>query len=116
LNQSIAAAPLSTFSEEPPLNPLSVNGLRLPPAEPVTKTVPPPANEILASPKRARVNVLLCLTNGERVPVDAFDDEEEAKVRARALTRELQSSEWQLVGSRFVRPDAVVSVDLETSK
>jgi hypothetical protein len=118
LNQSNAAAlPLSTFSDEPPLNPLSASGHRLPPAEAITKTItPPPANNILAAPKRTKVTVVLCLTNGERVPVQSFDDEELAKESARAFTRELQSSEWQLVGARFVRPDAVVTVDLETSK
>ena len=114
MNQSIAAAlPLSSFSEEPPLNPLSANGLRLPPAEPVTRAATPAANEILAAPKRAKVTVVLCLSNGERVPVESFDDEQAAKEHARALTLALQSSEWQLVGERFVRPDAVVTVDLE---
>jgi hypothetical protein len=120
LNQSIAAAlPLSSFSEEPPLNPISANGLRLPPAEPATRpSLPVAANATLAAPavlKRSnKVSVMLSLTNGERVPVESFDDAEAAKNHARELTRRLAATtEWELVGERFIRPDAVVSVDLE---
>jgi hypothetical protein len=124
LNQSIAAAqPLSSFTNEPPLNPLSVSGQRLPPAEPVVRPVLPAANETLAAPltglakKHKQVNVMLCLMNGERITVESFDDEDAAKERARGLTRELgATSEWQLIGARFVRPDAVVTVDLESAK
>ena len=118
LNQSIAAAlPLSSFSDEPPLNPLSVNGLRLPPAEPVIRAAPPPAaNASLAVPVKAnkKVKLMLSLTNGERVLVECFDDQEPATERARELARQLEAAtEWQLIGERLIRPDAVVSVDLE---
>jgi hypothetical protein len=120
LNQSIAAArPLSALPEEPPLNPLSVNGLRLPPAEPVVRAVlPQAANASLAAPPKAhkKVKVMLSLTNGERVSVESFDDTESAMAHARELTRVLETTtEWQLVGERLIRPDAVVSVDLEKS-
>jgi hypothetical protein len=109
------------LTEEPPLNPLSVNGQQLPPAEPVVRPELPAANETLAAPltakKQKRVNVTLCLMNGERIAVDSFDDEDAAKDRARSLTRELgATSEWQLIGARFVRPDAVVTVDLESAR
>jgi hypothetical protein len=120
LNQSIAAAlPLSNFSEEPPLNPLSVNGLRLPPAEPAQRpSLPPAANATLAVPARVKrhkkVSVMLSLTNGERVPVESFDDEGAAKEHALELTRKLATAtEWELIGERLIRPDAVVSVDLD---
>jgi len=122
LNQSIAAAqPLSTLTEEPPLNPLSISGHRLPPAEPVVRPVLPAANETLAAPlsakKHQKVNVMLCLMNGERIAVESFDDEDAAKERARDLTRELgATSEWQMIGARFVRPEAVVTVDLESAR
>jgi hypothetical protein len=119
LNQSIAAArPLSALPEEPPLNPLSVNGLRLPPAEPIIRAVlPQAANASLAlGRKNKKINVLVSLTNGERVLVESFDDEEPAKVRARELTQVLETAkEWPLIGERLIRPDAVVSVDLEKS-
>ena len=109
------------MTEEPPLNPLSVTGHRLPPAEPVARPVLPTANETLAAPltakRQRKVNVLLCLMNGERITVESFDDEDAAKDRARDLTRELgATSEWQLIGARFVRPDAVVTVDLEKAR
>src|SRR5205809_6457859 len=78
LNQSIAAArPLSSFSEEPPLNPLSLTGTQIPASVSVTsKTPPPAANASLSSgpvrKKKIVTNVLLCLINGERIPVEAF--------------------------------------------
>jgi hypothetical protein len=124
LNQSIAAAQssLSAFTGEPPLNPLSITGHRLPPAEPVVRPVLPAANDTLAAPltatrKHKKVNVTLCLMNGERIAVEAFDDEDAARARARELTRELGASgEWQLIGARFVRPEAVVTVDMESAR
>ena len=59
------------------------------------------------------MSVSLSLANGERVPVESFDDEEAAREHARGLTRRLQTAtEWELVGERLIRPDAVVSVDL----
>ena len=122
MNQSIAAAlPLSSFSEEPPLNPLSLNGTRLPASAPVVaKTPPPAANASLSTgpvrKKKIVTNVLLCLVNGERIPVEAFDEQDSAKERARALTKELQAtSDWYLAGTRLIRPDAVVSIDLESA-
>ena len=109
------------MSDEPPLNPLSINGHRLPPAEPVVRPVLPTANATLAAPltakRQKKVNVMLCLMNGERIAVESFDDEDAAKERARDLTRELgATSEWQLIGARFVRPDAVVTIDLENAR
>jgi hypothetical protein len=121
LNQSISAAlPLSALPEAPPLNPFNLEGTRLPASEPLTRTPPPAANATLApSPVRKKkivTNVLLCLSNGERIPVEAFDEQGSAKDRARALTQELQAtSEWYLVGTRFIRPDAIISIDLESA-
>jgi len=121
LTQSMSAAlPLSALPEAPPLNPFNHNGTRLPASEPVTRTPPPAANASLAPApvrkKKVVTNVLLCLTNGERIPVEAFDEQDSAKQRARDLSQELQAtSEWYLVGARFIRPDAVVSIDLESA-
>lgn len=123
MNQSISVArPLSTADEAPPLNPLNHNGTRLPASAPViAKTPPPAANASLATPapmrtKKVVTNVLLCLINGERIPVEAFDEQDSAKERARAMTQELHAtSEWYQVGARFIRPDAVVSIDLESA-
>jgi hypothetical protein len=120
LNQSIAAAlPLSSFGEEPPLNPLSLNGTRIPATVPVTAKSPPPAANASLSTgpvrkKKIVTNILLCLSNGERIAVEAFDEQDDAKERARELTQELQAtSDWYLAGTRLIRPDAVVSIDLE---
>jgi hypothetical protein len=121
LTQSVPPAlPLSALPEAPPLNPFNLNGTRLPASEPVTRIPPPSANaSLVAAPVRKKkvvTNVLLCLANGERIPVEAFDEQDDAKERARALTQELQAtSDWYLVGTRYIRPDAIVSIDLESA-
>jgi hypothetical protein len=122
LTQSISAVlPLSALPEAPPLNPFNPDGTRLPASEPViTRTPPPAANaSLVAAPVRKKkvvTNVLLCLTNGERIPVETFDEQDSAKARARLLTQELQAtSDWYLVGTRYIRPEAIVSIDLESA-
>jgi hypothetical protein len=46
--------------------------------------------------------------------VGRFDDFEAAKERARALMSELQqSTEWPFLSGRYVRPEAIVSLDVD---
>ena len=61
-----------------------------------------------------QVKLYVRLTNGERIPLDSFPNQESAKTKARQLTRELEESRvWPFVAGRFVRPDAVISIDLD---
>jgi hypothetical protein len=54
------------------------------------------------------------LSNGERIQVGTHGDENAAKAEATALMRFLKadSGDWPFLDGRFVRPEAIVSVDV----
>ena len=85
--------------------------------EPVAQPLaPPPAPEIErpAVPGATVTRVLVRLTTGERVDCGSFEDRRSAHTRALELMRELrEDGEWPFVAGRFVRPEAVVSIDLD---
>jgi hypothetical protein len=71
---------------------------------------PEPAPQLGA---QASWGVLLRLANGERLELGAFTSEAEAVERARAVVAQAASQDgWPFVNGRFIRPDAIVSVDL----
>jgi hypothetical protein len=72
---------------------------------------PPPA---AASGAAYRVSIRL--TSGERMTVAECEDIGEAKGYAKALTKQLgsaDSDDWPFVNGRFLKPDTIVSVDVE---
>ena len=72
---------------------------------------PPPA----AAPGAA-YRVSIRLTSGERMDVTECEDIAEAKGYAKALTKQLDSTDnddWPFVNGRFLKPDTIVSVDVE---
>jgi type II secretion system (T2SS) protein E len=72
---------------------------------------PPPA---AASGAAYRVSIRL--TSGERMTVAECADLGEAKGYAKALTKQLgatDSDDWPFVNGRFLKPDTIVSVDVE---
>ena len=74
-----------------------------PEPEPVLQTVSPTTAEIFVR-----------LSNGERVPAGSFDSEAAAEDRAGELMQALDGQgEWPRLDGRFIRPDAVVSIDVE---
>ena len=83
-----------------------------PESEPVP-TAPPPA--AAAQPAGQRVKVFVRLTSGERVDAGAFASLDQAKERGAAIARTLaaESPEWPFVAGRFLRPDTIVSLDVE---
>ena len=77
----------------------------------------PAAPAVQLAPVAAEVStvrVLVRLSNGERIEVGAHDDEGAAKAEATALMRFLREAgaDWPFLNGRFVRPDAIVSVDI----
>jgi outer membrane biosynthesis protein TonB len=92
-----------------------------PEPEPATEPEPeplPPAAEAPADPAPTRTDVaarvLVRLENGERIEVGRFNGFDAAKQRAAELMREFrQSSEWPFLSGRYVRPDAIVSIDVD---
>jgi hypothetical protein len=62
--------------------------------------------------------VFVRLTSGERLTVSDCADIGEAKGYAKALTKQLGTTEpddWPFVNGRFLKPDTIVSVDIEAS-
>jgi hypothetical protein len=81
-----------------------------PAIEPAPPAVPLPP--VAAQPTTVRV--VARLSNGERIEVGAHDDEGAAKAEATALMRFVRETggDWPFLSGRFVRPDAIVSVDI----
>jgi hypothetical protein len=77
-----------------------------------TPAAPPPA---ATQPAAQRVKVLVRLTSGERIDAGAFASLDQAKERGAEIARTLaaESPEWPFVAGRFLRPDTIVSLDVE---
>jgi hypothetical protein len=91
------------------------------PAAPVADPVP--AETAHEEPAPAALNgsgftVSVRLTSGERLTVSDCADIGEAKGYAKALTKQLGTTEpddWPFVNGRFLKPDTIISVDIEPS-
>jgi Type II secretion system (T2SS), protein E, N-terminal domain len=110
------AAPAPPPAEAPAPEPARVTppSLRVPAPEPDEEPEPAPEPEPQTAVPTARVSIRL--TTGERVPVADFPTLDGAKEHARVLIRDLGESgdEWPLVNGRFLRPETIVSVDVES--
>jgi hypothetical protein len=73
---------------------------------------PPPAAR---RPSGQRITVFVRLTTGERVDAGTFTGLDQAKERGAEIARTLaaESPEWPFVAGRFLRPDTIVSLDVE---
>lgn len=59
------------------------------------------------------IQVVLRLSDGDRIETGSFSNEAEARVHAEELTRAIAAAEgWPLVGNRYVRPASIISVDV----
>jgi hypothetical protein len=79
------------------------------------KLEPAPAPEPESPVGTATVRVVIRLSNNDRVDAAAVGDPRAAKAQAQALIRYIagkDESDWPFVGGRFLRPDAIVSIDL----
>lgn len=88
------------------------------PLEPVMRPTPPTVADLPAEATPTSVAtvfaVLLRLQTGERINVDkAASFETAAHVARRLADRLAGATEWPLLAGRCIRPDAVVSVDIE---
>jgi hypothetical protein len=91
------------------------------PAAPVADPVP--AETAHEEPAPAALNgsgftVSVRLTSGERLAVSDCADIGEAKGYAKALTKQLGTTDpddWPFVNGRFLKPDTIISVDIEPS-
>ena len=83
-----------------------------PAPEPAPEPAPPP---MAAQPTGQRIKVFVRLTSGERVDAGTFGGLDQAKQRGAEIARTLagESPEWPFVAGRFLRPDTIVSLDVE---
>lgn len=127
----------STAFVEPPLSPAPANRQVAPapaptPAAPPAAPVPPPAPAVapVVAPEHVQmqqqadavapqtdetVAVFLHLSSGERIWAGRFASTELADQRATEIVRALNRPEpgvWAKFGSRLIRPEAVVSIEL----
>lgn len=128
MSESTAAAlSFGTYIDEPPLSPAAPNGLRIarpapaperPAPVPQTFATPEPAQEPVEElpPVAASAQTLhVRLSNGDRIEAGSFADETSAHIKARELATAFAGGDWALLHGRYVRPEAVVSIDVETT-
>ena len=95
----------------------------LPPEPAAPEVEPVPAETAPEEPAPAALNgsgftVSVRLTSGERLTVSDCADIGEAKGYAKALTKQLGTTDpddWPFVNGRFLKPDTIISVDIEPS-
>jgi hypothetical protein len=94
------------------------------PSEPVPPVAEPAPAEVTPAEPAAPVTngagftVSVRLTSGERLTVADCADIGEAKGYAKALTKQLGTTDpddWPFVNGRFLKPDTILSVDVEQS-
>jgi hypothetical protein len=75
---------------------------------------PAPATTEAPTATSVTFRVFARLSNGERIEVGTHAGEESAKAEATALMRFLKADggDWPFLDGRFVRPEAIVSVDV----
>jgi hypothetical protein len=111
--------PVAPQPETVPVAPVAQEPVTAVTPEPVAATVQPaPAVEPIAAPApqpelEPTWAVVLRLANGERLELGSFAGEAAAVEQARIVVTQVSTDGgWPFVGGRFIRPDAIVSVDL----
>jgi type II secretion system (T2SS) protein E len=111
-----AAVPVETTPPEAPEETEEPAAPELAPEpEPVATSYDVPESPAPAEEVEGAHRVVVRLSNGERVEVARAEDRAEAERHARTFIRGLagrELSDWPSVGGRFLRPDAIVSVDV----
>ena len=104
--------------------PHDLEGDLLPPEPAAPEVEPIPAETAPEEPAPAAAlngsgfTVSVRLTSGERLTVSDCADIGEAKGYAKALTKQLATTDlddWPFVNGRFLKPDTIISVDIEPS-
>jgi hypothetical protein len=121
VQQVTAPEPVQPVAAPEPVQPEPVEA----PAAVQPVAAPAPVEPVIAAPEQVeteqpvaspalQVHVMLRLTNGERIQMESFEDKDAARQFALELSRELAlSADWPFIGGRFIRPEAVVSIDID---
>jgi len=109
-----AEAPPLTAAPVPAPEPVAPTFAVAPTPEPSPQPVAPPA---FVAPQPALHRVRVRLTTGGAIEVAAHEDEAAARSEATALMRYLRDGrgDWPFLAGRFVRPETIVSIDLDGS-
>jgi hypothetical protein len=102
--------PLAVVAPEPEPDPAPAPLRIAPPPQAV-----PVAGEATEAGTAVTIRVVIRLSNNDRVEAAVVGDPIAAKAQAKALIRYIagkDGADWPFVGGRFLRPDAIVSVDL----
>jgi hypothetical protein len=126
---TLAPAPVNLADEPAPPHigpvpaPLDPPPLTPEPEESVT-VLPTPAPEPPSAPAAFAAPIALPLhrvgvrlTTGELIEVAAHEDEAAARAEATALMRYLRDGrgDWPFLAGRFVRPETIVSIDVDAT-
>jgi hypothetical protein len=89
-------------------------------AESAADALPEPdgAPEVESAPEsgRGEFELVMRLVDGDRVPMGSFDTAEAAQEKAAEVFKqfaETKEGSWPFIGGRFLRPDTIVSIDVE---
>jgi MshEN domain len=105
-------APIETVPEPAPEPAPAPPPLRIAAPPP---PAPAPSYEPPAAATSATIRVVIRLSNNDRVEAAVVGDPSAARAQATALIRYIagkDGSDWPYIGGRYLRPDAIVSVDL----
>jgi len=113
------AAPLAQAAPEPEAAPEPQAALESQAPEPQVALEPHARPVPPAAPKpgaASKASVFVRLTSGERISGGQFESQEAAEQRARELMIAIDAGgDWPRVDGRFIKPDAVVSIDVDAS-
>ena len=124
------AAPEPSFLDELPADPVPAPAPVAPPAppapEPVAEVLPPEPVHVEpepapkprpASPSSLAFHLYIRLSTGERIDANVFNDLNDARLHAEDLVKKLSSNShvWPHFGGRYIRPEAIISIDVEAA-
>lgn len=115
--------PLAEVPQEPTPEPVPTLAPPAAPSAPepaAAVTPPPPApgfDPSPAAPSSLAFHLYIRLSTGERIDANTFVDLNEARLHAEDLVKKLASNShvWPHFGGRYIRPEAIISIDVEAA-
>jgi hypothetical protein len=85
--------------------------------EPPAAAAPEPEPEAEASTQETAFRVVVCLANGERIEAHLCNGARAARLHAEELVRGFAAEldTWPYFSGRFVRPESIISIDVEAA-
>jgi hypothetical protein len=99
-------------AEVVPVAPEPILAVPAPVVEPEPAPVPP-----LAAPSSLAFHMYIRLSTGERIDANTFTNLNDARDYAEDLVKKLSSNShvWPSFGGRYIRPEAIISIDVEAA-